>query len=179
MNVFSDSPLGLQTLASFNASLTEASRVNAIRQATYYLTFVIYYEVDPLFPSIPEAAMFHQFLANSLTSPASSRNYTSGAKIWIEARGGDISGLIAFEAISVAKGAVNLNPHITLPAPALTPQDLVRVCQYFEGVVQAVSIKAALCVGFFAFLRASNLLTPAAALWLGPHTMTSGLPKQA
>ena len=118
--------------------------------------------------------MFQQFLANSLTSPVSRQNYTSGAKKWIEARGGDTSGLRAFEAASVAKGAINLKPHHTTPAPALTPQDLVRVCQYLTGVHEAVPIKAALCVGFFSFLRASNLLSPTATLWLGPHTLTRG-----
>ena len=118
--------------------------------------------------------MFQQFLANSLTAPASRRNYTSGAKKWIEARGGNSTALTAYEAYSVAKGCISLKPHVTTPTPALTPLDLVRVCQYLGCVVQAVPVKAALCVGFFAFLRASNLLTPATTLWSGPHTLMRG-----
>lgn len=172
--VFADCPLGQQATSSYKASVSDQTAINRRRQAEYYLTFAIYYSVDILSPSIQDSALYQQFLANSLTSPASRRNYTSGARMWIEARGGDYSALTAFEAVSVAKGAINLKPHITVPAPALTPQDLVRVCQYLKGTIQGLPIVAALCVGFFAFLRASNLLTPTATLWQGPHTLTRG-----
>ena len=95
-----DSPLGLQTLASFTAATTAASRANKIRQATYYLTFAVYYDTQVLSPSIPEAAMFQQFLA----APGSRRNYLSGAKRWILSRGGDDSALSSNEAHDVYKG---------------------------------------------------------------------------
>ena len=127
--------------------------------------------MDILFPSVADASLFQQFLANSLTSPASRSNYTSGAKIWIEERGGDATALRAHEPNAVAKGAAALMPHKTSPAPALLPGDLVKVCQYLQHSEDGPPLIAALTLGFFAFLRASNLLSPSTTLWSGPHTL--------
>ena len=114
-------------------------------------------------------------MAISLTSPASRSNYTSGAKLWIEERGGDASALRAFQPNAVAKGAANLKPHKASPAPALTPADLVRVCRHLARSEDGPPpLVAALSMGFFAFLRASNLLCPSTTLWAGPHTLSRG-----
>jgi hypothetical protein len=121
---------------------------------------------------VPDSSLFQQFLANSLTSPASRANYTSGAKIWIEERGGDGSALRAHEPNAVAKGAANLNPHRPKPAPAITPNDLVAVCRHLSTTEDGPTLIAALTLGFFAFLRASNLLCPTTTLWAGPHTLS-------
>ena len=121
---------------------------------------------------MPDSSLFQQFLANSLTSPASRSNYTSGAKIWIEERGGDGSALRASEPNAVAKGASNLRPHSTNPAPPLTPGDLVAVCRYLSLAEDGPTLIAALTIGFFGFLRASNLLCPTTTLWAGPHTLS-------
>ena len=118
-----------------------------------------------------DASLFQQFLANSLTSPASRSNYTSGAKLWIEERGGDTTALRAYEPNAVAKGAAALKPHKTTPAPALLPTDLVKVCSYLQSAEDGPPLIAALTLGFFAFLRASNLLSPSTTLWSGPHTL--------
>ena len=172
--MISDTPLGQQTLLSFNASVTEASKRNAIRQSVYYLTFAVYYGVDVLFPSIPDAANYNQFLANSLSAPGSRRNYISGAKKWILARGGDDSALSSPEANAVYKGGLVTRPHTPNPAPALTPSDLILLCTYLDTIPHSSPVKAALCLGYFSFLRASNLLSPSITLWSGPHTLTRG-----
>lgn len=155
-------------------SLTEASKANRLRQATYFLTFAVYYQVDVLCPSVPDAAMFNQFLANSLSAPGSRRNYITGARKWILARGGDDTALSAPEAQSVYKGALLTRPHTPSQAPALTPHTLTMLCQYLDSIPYTSPVKAALCIGYFAFLRASNLLSPTVTLWSGPHTLTRG-----
>ena len=135
------------------------------------MRFAICYGVNVLHPTSADAALYQQYLANSLTAPASRRNYLSGARIWIQERGGDPSGFQSYESLAVAKGAIRLNPHIPKPAPALTPLDLQRVCTYLDMAADGPPLKAALCIGYFAFLRASNLLSPTASLWGGPHTL--------
>ena len=136
-----------------------------------YLTFAITYGVPILEPSITDGCLYQQYLVNSLSAPASRRNYTSGARIWIEERGGDGRAMRSLEADHVAKGGERLDPHTPNPAPALMPADLVLACRYLDRAAQGAPIKAALCVGYFAFLRTSNLLTPNAIMWGGPHTL--------
>ena len=130
--------------------------------------------MDVLSPSIPDAATYHQYLANSLSAPGSRRNYLCGARKWILARGGNDSAFNSSEAHDVYKGALTTRPHTPTPAPALTTRDLLLVSQYLDLIPYAAPIKAALTMGFFSFLRASNLLSPTISLWSGPHTLTRG-----
>ena len=102
--------------------------------------------------------MFLQYLANSLTSPASRRNYKSGAKWWIQLRGGDISAFTSVEAKAVEKGAANLSTHVTSPAPPLFPPDIKVICEYLDRQDDGLVVKSTLLIGFFGVLRASNLL---------------------
>ena len=165
-------PLGDQTLVSYKAAFTEKTQENRVRHATMYLTFALYYGVEILSPSLPDACMYQQYLANSLKHPTSRKCYTSGAATWISERGGNPHALTAMEAKRVAKGADNLNPHTPSPAPALMPQDLLAACSYLDRALSGPVVKAALCIGYFAFLRSSNLLAPSVLLWRGPHTLS-------
>ena len=72
----------------------------------------------------------------------------------------------------LALGAFRLAPTLPNPAPPLLPQDLISVCNYLDSTNSGKPIKAAICIGYFAFLRASNLLSPSALLWMGPHTLS-------
>lgn len=142
-----------------------------MRQAEYYLRFGIHYGIDLLFPSAGEVCLFIQFLANSLTAPATWKNYKSGAKWWIETRGGDISAFSTLEARAVEKGAANLSTHMPNPAPPIFPPDLKVICDYLDTKPETLPIKAAMLLAFFGFLRASNVLSPTATPWSGPHTL--------
>lgn len=113
-----------------------------------------------------------QYLANSLTAIISRRNYVCGAKAWIDERGGNSSTLSSREAKAVLKGAAALSPSLLHPAPGLLPHDLVNICTFLDKVNNGLVIKAAITIGFFGFLRSSNLLCPDATLWGGPHTLT-------
>ena len=167
-----DTTLGQQTIVSFNSAFSRQTYINKQRQAEYYIRFGLEYGIDLLYPSISEVCMFIQYLANSLTSNAARGNYKSGAKWWIEMRGGDISPFASIQVKTVEKGAANLNTHIPNPAPAITPFELNIICQHLSTVKDGVAIKAAMLVGFFGFLRASNVISPSASTWGGPHTIT-------
>lgn len=174
LNVFVGTPLGDQAIASYNAAITQSTQNNRLTHATTYLTFAVHYGLDILHPTLLDGCLFQQYLANTLKSKISRKCYTSGATIWIQERGGDPSPLVSLEAKTVAKGAYRLAPHIPNPAPALTPSDLIEVCKYLDQAPSGLPVKAAITIGFFAFLRASNLLSPTALLWTGPHTLTRG-----
>ena len=166
-----DTPLGRQALASYNAAFTEQTWLNKIKQAETYLTFALIYGFDILTPTIADACTFVQYLVNSLQSPTSRKNYLSGARWWILERGGDPTALTSREAKAVERGAIRLSPHVTTPAPPLHPTDLVKVAQALDNIQDGYIYKAALTMGYFGFLRTSNLLAPRAALWGGTHTL--------
>ena len=71
----------------------------------------------------------------------------------------------------MAKGAALLNPHVPSPSPPVTPTDLFLICHYLDQAPTGGVLKAAISIGFFAFLRKSNLLSPSATMWRGPHTL--------
>ena len=112
-----------------------------------------------------------QFLANSLRAARARGNYLSGARTWIRSRGGDPTALSDPTVKAVETGAARLSALLPSPAPALLPADLVTVCRTFASVPEGLLLTAAITIGFFGFLRTSNLLSPAATLWGGPHTL--------
>ena len=136
------------------------------------MTYALTYGVDIFNPSILDGCLFQQFLANSLKSPISRKCYTSGAVLWLADHGGNPFSLVCRQAKQVAAGAALLNPHAPCPAPPLTPHDLLQVCAYLDTAPSGRVVKAATCIGFFSFLRSSNLLAPSVLLWRGPHTLT-------
>ena len=166
-----DTPLGRQTITSYKAALSDQSHTNRIRQAEYYLTFALHYGVDILHPTTADACLYIQFLANSLASPLSVKNYACGARLWITDRGGDASALLSKLAKDLEKGIIKLSSHTPAPAPPLMPSDLVKLCLAFDHHHEGPTLKAALTMGYFGFLRTSNLLSPSATLWGGPHTL--------
>ena len=72
---------------------------------------------------------------------------------------------------AVETGAVRLSAALPSPAPALLPADLVTICRTFTTLPEGPLLTAAVTIGFFGFLRTSNLLSPTATLWGGPHTL--------
>ena len=113
-----------------------------------------------------------QYLANSLTAVISRRNYVCGAKNWIAEHAGNPATLSSTEAKTILKGAARLHPSVYTPAPPLLPPDLLTICNYLDQCPDGLPYKAALTIGFFGFLRSSNLLCPDATLWGGPHTLS-------
>ena len=168
---YTDTALGQQAIASHNAATLDRTKKNKHRQAEYYLTFCLTYATNILTPSTLDACIFVQFLANSLRAARARGNYLSGARTWIRERGGDPSALSDPMVKAVETGAVRLSATAPSPAPALLPADLVTVCRAFSALPEGPLLTAAVTIGFFGFLRTSNLLSPAATLWGGPHTL--------
>ena len=159
-------------ISSYLAATSSGTAQNHARQAEVYIRFCVHYNINYLAPSIRDACIFIQFLANSLASPASVKNYLSGAKSWIASHGGSATAFSSPEAVAVMKGAAKLSQHIPSTAPALTPTDLKIVCDYLSSAGSSgLPVRAALLLGYSCFLRSSNLLSPAISTWSGPHTL--------
>ena len=62
--------------------------------------------------------------------------------------------------------------HTACQAPPLRPPHLLALIRFLISLGPSTLIPvAALLVGYFSFLRQSNLVSPSAADWGGPHTL--------
>lgn len=141
-------------------------------QAEMYIKFCIFYRVPYLQPSILQVAMYAKFLGNSFASPASVKNYLSGAKSWVTHHCGNPSAFLAQEAVDVVKYVSSSSNHVTAPAYPLSANDLLIICEFLDVRPHVpTAIKACILIGFASFLRASNITSPTLQTWGGPHTL--------
>lgn len=147
-------------LNSYEHAVSKGTANNKLRQAKVYLGFAVAYSIDYLSPSLIHTAMFVQYLANSFKSPASVKNYFSGAKLWVHQHGGNVNSFLDSRVAEVVKGNENISSHIPAPALPIKPQELMVICNFLDRYSPLTfPHKAALLVGFACFFRASNLLS--------------------
>lgn len=159
-------------LESYDNAFSKGTLANKARQAKLYIKFSLYYTFPPLFPSLINLGMYARFLANSYTSPATHKNYMSGAKSWVRDHGGDFSSFESCQVNTVMKGTQLKSTHVPSPAPPITQKELKLIVIYIHvSHHPPINIKAAILLGFACMLRSSNLLSPTITSWGGPHTL--------
>lgn len=130
------------------------------------------YNIDWLSPSIIDLVMYIKFMANSYTSPASTKNYLSGAKYWVTVHGGNPAAFSALETGEMIKAVVADSHHIPSPALPLHVSDIAIVCQFLDSnPVVIKAIKPCILLTFACMLRSSNTLSPNLTVWAGAHTL--------
>lgn len=116
--------------------------------------------------------MYVQYLANTYKAISTVKNYISGVRFWINHHKGDDSGFSSSYVSSVIKYNAAKSNHVTMRAPPLSLQHLRTICMFFDANKNIAPVfKAALLLGYFCFLRSSNLLSPTVTEWGGPHTL--------
>lgn len=134
---------------TYEAALAPGTLKNRANQARTYVKFMLSYQFPFLTPSVPQLAMFTQFLANSFPSPATIKNSMSGAKTWVTLHGGDIGAFTSLEANLMSKSISTTSTHVPGPALPLTPSDIRLVCQAIDNQPGShLAIKAAILVAF-------------------------------
>lgn len=119
--------------------------------------------------------MYAQLLANSHTSPASLKNYLSGAKHWIIHHVGDPSAFLSPPVQDVIKRLSSTSDHVPSQALPITPTELNIICRFLdEHTSYPAAIKPAILISFTCMLRASNITSPSAKVWGGAHTLNRG-----
>lgn len=161
-----------QMLASYSSSLATGTVLNRRKQAQEYIKFALIYGVPYLSPSPTQACMFAQHLANKHSSPASIKNYLSGARSWIIEHLGSIQGFLSPQFAQLVKGFTKNSTHVPARAPPLLPHHVRAICRALDSTRSApLAIKPAILIGYTCFLRASNILSPTMLEWGGPHTL--------
>lgn len=164
-----------QMASSYRQAIAPGTAANRHKQAQEYIEFAILYRLSYLEPTITQACMFVQFLANKHTAPNTVKNYISGARTWIEEHGGNNSAFQSSQCGQLIKGLTKKSDHIPKQASPLKPHHIRIICQFLdESPSASLGVKPALLIGYSCFLRASNLFTPSIFSWQGPHTLLAG-----
>lgn len=157
---------------SYERALAPGTSKNKAIQAAQYIRFMIIYNFDYLNPSVAEISMYTQFLANSHSSPATVRNYLSGAKTWVQHHLGNIFPFQSYELSNMVKSVTSASDHVPSQALPLSPKDIKIICTYLDNSLTfPKAVKPCILFSFATFLRASNLVSPTLTSWGGPHTL--------
>ena len=156
--------------ATYSAAFTPGTLQNRTRQAQAYLSFMITYSLDYLQPSHTDILLYAQCLANSYSNPATHKNYLSGAKTFVTQAGGSIAAFTSPLLQNFLKGVARLSTHQSNPAPAIPLSYIKATCDLLTAMPpDALTVRAALLMGFCSFLRQSNLL------WTSGYTSAHAL----
>lgn len=159
-------------MTSYKDSIAPGTATNRLTQSKSFITFAVCYRFNPLIPSITNLCMYIQFLKNSQLAPTTIKNYLSGAKTWLAEHGGSLAGFASFEYQQMYRGLSKRLDYIPTRAAPLNPEHIRMIINFLDRCPSSpVAAKPCILVGYFPFLRASNLLSPSMNSWGGPHTI--------
>lgn len=157
---------------TYSQALAPGTYQNRFKQAKYYVTFCVLYNVNVLFPSMVQACMYAQYLANAFKAVSSVKNYLSGARSYIVEHGGNAQPFATIQVDHMIKSITKRSTHVVRRAFPLKPQHLMAISNYLDvSPLTPRSIKAAILIGFSCYLRSSNLLAPSFSILEGSHTL--------
>lgn len=104
---------------SYDEAIAPGTARNKRAQAYLYIKFMLIYNFNYLAPTVAEVSMYAQFLANSYSSPATVKNYLSGAKTWTQHHTGETVSFDSPELNKLVKSFVTSSNHIPTQAAPL------------------------------------------------------------
>ena len=156
----------------YDQGLALSTHKNRYNQARRFVAFMIDHNLNPLAPRTYDILQYAVYLFANFKSPASVKNALSGAKNWVQEQDGSYAAFLAPSVKRLCKGGERRAAHQICPAPPLTPASLQAVIRYLMSFGEATAMPvAALLIGYFSFVRQSNLVSPSRGVWGGPHTL--------
>ena len=148
-----------QMRSSYSVAFAPGTIQNRTRQTRAYLTFMLSTRRPPFTPTTLDILLYTQFLANSLSSPASVKNYISGAKSFHIQQGASVASFSSPLLANLFKGITRLSAHIPIPAPVIDLTRFKLMCDVLAAMDHdAATVRTAALIGFTTLLRQSNLL---------------------
>lgn len=145
---------------------------NRQRQAQVYIEFAVCFKFDYLHPPPVYAAMYAQHLANMHSSPASLKNYISGAKHWITSHLGDPSAFLSQPVQEVVARLIKTSDHTPAQALPITPGEIKIIIDFLDGSPNyPLAVKPCILITYACMFRSSNAVSPSARIWGGAHTL--------
>ena len=159
-------------LLLYDTGLAAGTHRNKARLAQRYISFMLQHGVDPARPDIYDVLQYAVILYRTLKAPGSVKNALSCAKTWVEEVGGSVAPFSAPALKRLRRGGDRNLQHMAYQAPPLHPPHLLALIRFLISLGPSTLMPVvALLVGYFSFLRQSNLVSPSAAGWGAPHTL--------
>ena len=159
-------------LQIYHAGLAQGTHKNRSRHAQRYISFMAHHGVEPARAEEYDILQYATHLFSSLRAPGSVRNALSGARAWVAEVGGIVTPFSSHALKRLRRGGDKALLHTVSKAPPLRPRHLRALIQFLISLGPSTLMPvAALLVGYFSFLRQSNLVSPSGAGWGGPHTL--------
>jgi len=135
--------------------------VNLRSQIKTYLLFCLYYQLQHLPANSLNLARYIAFLSRSLRSPQTIVNYLNGVRIYHLSNGFQFNVLKDFMvALTLRSVRRSLGDHPLSKLP-ITPSILLDIYKHVDLTnPMHLSLWVAFLIGFFAFLRKSNIVPP-------------------
>ena len=156
----------------YTTGLAYGTRRNKQKQATMYVAFMMAHHLEPSSPDQYDIMQFIAHLASLNLSLGSINNTLSGAKAWVADAGGDTALFDSRDTARIKRGLTRNLHRPRVQAPSLSPTDLLLVIQFLTPLGPAAYAPiAALTMGYFSFMRQSNLVSSSPNIWNDPHTI--------
>ncbi len=134
---------------------------NHLTMMRKYVTFCISHRVEYIKPTPQTICAYMEHLATHFTSHKSVSNYLSAIKLLHSYVGKKATALDSFEVVLMNRAIRLTMREIPFSRPPITVEMLMDMCHVCERYGKAGTvIKLALQLGFFGFLRGSNLCAP-------------------
>ena len=123
-----------------------------------YLDFCLDYNLLPLDPSVSTILCYLEFLACRLKSPKSISNYWSAVKLIHEVNRVQLSNINDIQVKLMLRSLSFTKRHVSVQKLPLSSAQLQNMCSILDSYgLPGLTIKCALLIGFYGFLRASNI----------------------
>ncbi|XP_066275669.1 uncharacterized protein, partial [Branchiostoma lanceolatum] len=147
------------TLRTQQQAFAASTQANHQTQFRAYLAFCQFFGKEPFPATAHLLSCYAQFLSRSLRSPDTIAHYLSAVKLLHQFHGHFEFSLQHFELQQTLRGLKKLLRHRPKEAHPITPEFLLRVRQFLNlAIPKDATTWTALLIGFFAYLRRSNLV---------------------
>ncbi len=123
-----------------------------------YIQFCVRFTLRPINPSVTTIVYYLEYLASKLTSPKSIQNYWAAVKLLHAISKSRLDNVDDIQVNLMLRSLPLTKRHISSQKLPITKQHLLKMCTLLQHQgTQGVVVKSAILIGFFAFLRCSNL----------------------
>lgn len=152
-------------MSTYSRALAPGTYLNRAKQAKFYVTFCVLYNVPPLFPGVLSVCMYSQYLANAFQAVSSVKNYISGARTWVHEHGGNPTAFGCTQLDHMIKSITKDSTHVVKRAFPLSIPHLSAICLYLDASkTTPLCVKSCILIGYSCYLRSSNLFLPSLEL---------------
>ncbi len=134
------------------------TKQNHLTMFNSYLNFCQKYKIHPINPSVQDILAYLEFLSMKFKSPKSVQNYWSAVKFLHVLNDSPFQNAKHIQVDLMLRAIPLTKRHISNQKLPINKQHILKMCKILDlQGTQGLVIKSAVLIGFYGFLRASNL----------------------